>query len=307
MFVKVPKVSIIIPTFNRKEYLKECLNSVLTQDYKNLEIIISDDNSTDKTEILVKEYQKKFPFIKYVKNTKYPKGPNGNKNNGLDYAIGEIVGILDDDDFLIEKNAITLMVDKINNGYDVVMCNCVRSDDNTFSGKGIEESREVFYEEMLCGKLHGEFWSLYKREVIGNKRFDTDLYGGEGTLWKQIVKGKKIFYIHKAFRLYRIHRDSVTHLNYVYASKVIKNYERDIEYFGKEMKKKCPCYLATIYKGASYYAKILGEYKKGFKYIFESIKLCPKYKASYVMFLVMFLPKKIIPFLSKVRRFFGKN
>ena len=85
------------------------------------------------------------------------------------------------------------------------------------------------------------------------------------------------------------------------ASVVIKNYERDIEYYGDEMKKYCPCYLATIYKGASYFAKLSSQYKKGFKYLIQSIKLCPSYKGSYIMFIVMFLPKKFVPFLSKIR------
>ncbi len=304
-----PKLSIIVPTYNREDYLQECLDSIINQNYPNLEIVVTDDNSIDKTEQIVKEYIQKYSFIKYIKNKKYPQGPNGNKNNGLDYATGELIGIFDDDDTMID-GALKMMVDKILEGYDVVMGNCKiisnRVDNGKFSGFGLNESTEVNWQDYLCGKIYGEYWGIFKKEILGDKRFDTDIYGGEGTLWRGLLKNKKIYYIHKAVRNYRINENSVTHNMVNKAGIVIKNYERDIEYYGKEMQKYCPCYLATIYKGASYFAKLSSQYKKGFKYIFEAIKLCPKYKASYIMFIVMFLPKKIVLLLSKIRVKFKK-
>ena len=304
-----PKLSIIVPTYNRQNYLKECLDSIINQNYPNLEIVVTDDNSTDNTESIVKKYIKNYPFIKYVKNKKYPQGPNGNKNNGIDYATGELIGIFDDDDTMVD-GALKLMVDKFLEGYDVVMGNCKiisnRIDNGKFSGFGLNESKKVNWQDYLCGKIYGEYWSIFKKEILGDKRFDTDIYGGEGTLWRGLLKNKKIYYIHKAVRNYRINENSVTHNMVNKADIIIKNYERDIEYYGKEMKKYCPCYLATIYKGASYFAKLSNQYKKGFKYIFEAISLCSKYKASYIMFIVMFLPKKIVLFLSKIRVKFKK-
>ena len=295
-----PKVSVVVPTYNRANYLKECLKSILNQDYSNLEIIVSDDNSTDNTFEVVKSFQSKYLFIKYVKNNKYPQGPNGNKNNGLDYTNGEIIGIFDDDDIMLD-GAIKLMVNKILEDYDIVVANCIRSDNNEFSGRGLYESQEIRYKDYLCEKMTGEFLSLFKKEVLGNKRFDTDIYGGESTLWRGLFKGKKIFYIHKAVRWYRIHSGSVIHNNINNAHKVIINYERDIKYYGKDMKKYCPCYLATIYKGAAYFAKLSGNLKKAFDYVIESIKLCPSYKGAYIMFIVNFLPKQIVPVLTKMR------
>ena len=301
-----PKVSIIVPTYNREGYLKECLKSIINQNYPNLEIVVTDDNSTDNTENVVKEYIKKYPFIQYVKNSKYPKGPNGNKNNGLDNVTGDIIGIFDDDDILVE-NSLNMMVSKLLEGYDMVMGNCKilsnRGDNGMFAGKGLSKSQEVNWIDYLCGKISGEYWSIFKKEILGNRRFDTDLYGGEGTLWRGIMKGKKIYYIHKAVRIYRINDNSVMQNTIKKADIVIKNYERDIEYYGDDMKKYCPCYLATIYKGASYFAKLASNYKKGFKYLFKSIKLCPKYTTSYVMLIVMFLPKNFIPYLTKFRVF----
>jgi len=301
---KYPKLSIIVPTYNRANYLKECLDSIIKQNYPNLEIIVTDDNSVDETKEVVKDYIQKYPFIKYVKNEKYPQGPNGNKNNGLDYATGEIIGIFDDDDTL-NDGVLLEMVEKINEGYDVVIGNCKivsnRKDNGKFSGFGLNKSGEVDWRDYLCGKISGEYWSIFKKEILEGKRFDTDLYGGEGTLWRGMLKNKKIYYIHKAVRNYRINKNSVTHNMIEKADKAIKNYERDIEYYGKEMQKFCPCYLATIYKGAAYFAKLSSQYKKAFKYVFKSISLCPKYFSAYIMLVVNFLPKNLIPFLTKIR------
>jgi len=305
--VKYPKVSIVVPTYNREKYLQECLDSIITQNYPNLEIIVTDDNSTDNTEHIVNQYIKRYSFIKYVKNKKYPQGPNGNKNNGLDFCTGEIIGIFDDDDTMVD-DALNIMVDKLLEGYDVVMGNCKiisnRWDNGQYSGHGLNKSEEVNWKDYLCGKISGEYWSLFRENILGQKRFDTDIYGGEGTLWRGILKNRKIYYIHKAVRNYRINETSISNNMTNKADIVIKNYERDIEYYGTEMRQYCPCYLSTIYKGAVYFAKLSSQYKKGFKYILNSITLCPTYKEAYIMFVVLLLPKEVIPFLSKIRVYF---
>jgi len=298
-----PKLSIIVPTYNRAHYLEECLDSIISQKYPNIEIIITDDNSNDNTETICKKYIKEYPFIKYCKNKTYPQGPNGNKNNGLDFATGEYVGIFDDDDILV-KNVLNQMVGKLLEGYNVVMGNCQivskRSDNGEFSGHGLYKSGDVEYKKYLCGEVSGEYWSIFKFALLGEKRFDTDLYGGEGTLWRGMLKNAKVYYIHKSVRKYRINDTSVSHNMINKAEKAIKNYERDIEYYGEEMKKECPCYLASIYKGAAYFAKLSSQYKKGFKYIFKSLSLCFR-RDAVIMLFVMFLPKSFVPFLSKIR------
>ncbi|EOV9223626.1 glycosyltransferase family 2 protein, partial [Campylobacter upsaliensis] len=107
------KLSIIIATYNRAELLKKAVRSVLRQDFKEYEIIISDDNSNDGTKELVEDLQKEDSRIKYVLNTRYKQGPNGNKNNGLDYASGEFIGFLDDDDEMLE-GTLSLLMQKAN-------------------------------------------------------------------------------------------------------------------------------------------------------------------------------------------------
>jgi len=96
-----PFISIIIPTYNRHEYLKECIDSALKQTYTRKEIIVADDSSKDETRDVCKSYGS---LIKYFCNKKNL-GMHANWRKALyDYAKGGYALILNDDDFLIDKN-----------------------------------------------------------------------------------------------------------------------------------------------------------------------------------------------------------
>ncbi len=98
---QAPKVSVIIPTYNRASYLKEAVQSVLDQTYRNFELIIVDDGSTDNTEEVVASFTD--DRIRYIK--KNNEGHAGKTRNvGLENARGEYIAFLDDDDvWLPEK------------------------------------------------------------------------------------------------------------------------------------------------------------------------------------------------------------
>ncbi len=98
---KLPFVSVIIPTYNRKNLLKNCLISVLNQDYKNFEVIIVDDGSNDGTNKLIYDFKKIYNNIKYF-NQKNA-GPGAARNNGIKNAKGSIIAFTDDD-CLVQKD-----------------------------------------------------------------------------------------------------------------------------------------------------------------------------------------------------------
>ncbi len=91
-----PKVSVIIPTYNRAHFLPYTLKSVFSQDYENLEIIVVDDGSTDGT----REYLSTLPNVNYISFGKH-RGQCSTRNAGLDSATGKYILMLDDDDALI--------------------------------------------------------------------------------------------------------------------------------------------------------------------------------------------------------------
>ncbi|NJL97081.1 glycosyltransferase [Candidatus Gracilibacteria bacterium] len=105
-------VSLVIPTYNSSKFLKECLDSVINQTYKNIEIIVVDNNSIDATKSIAKQYTKKV----------YNQGPerSAQVNYGVSKAKGKYVYKIDSD-FLLEKDVVEQAVKKANEGFDAVI------------------------------------------------------------------------------------------------------------------------------------------------------------------------------------------
>lgn len=300
-----PFLSVLISTYNRSTLLQKAILSVLKQDFKDLEIIISDDNSSDDTKNVVNKLMAEDERIKFVTNTKYKKGPNGNKNNALDNASGEFVMFLDDDDELLDGATLSL-VDKAKLGYSHIFGNCLIEENGKlkqeFSGKGLDKEQEVSKKDFLLGKFYGEFLSIFKRSLLDDKRFNDEFYGNEAVLWVNLYKEKSL-YIHKALRIYRINRnDSVTKGAYNNANRVYLGYlelakilEKELQ-SDKDYKKTCAIY----YKMAAYYAKLAKMYKKMFYCLYKSLRIRPNLPAFLLLF-VSFLPNKAIAFLSSIR------
>lgn len=108
---RLPKVSVMIPTFNQEEYIKYAIDSVLMQDYPNIEIIVSDDCSTDDTGLIVHKYLDK--RIKYYRN-ETRLGRVGNYHKCLyEYTTGEWVINLDGDDYYTNPTFISEAIEDI--------------------------------------------------------------------------------------------------------------------------------------------------------------------------------------------------
>lgn len=105
-----PKVSIVIPCYNSEKTLKQCLNSVLNQSYKNYEIILVDNNSTDKTKKIIFKFKEKNKRIKYLFEKKIARGAA--RNFGEKNAKGEII-LMTDSDCIVPKNWIQEMIKPI--------------------------------------------------------------------------------------------------------------------------------------------------------------------------------------------------
>lgn len=127
---EIPKVTIGIPTYNRKNYLKEALDSIVKQDYSNIEIIISDNASQDGTELFLQEYMKQngAANLVYFRND-CNLGPSANWQNCIDNARGEYCLILSDDDVLVE-GAVKKMVSAFNSDVVIVIGNIQYIDQN---------------------------------------------------------------------------------------------------------------------------------------------------------------------------------
>lgn len=102
-----PKVSVIIPVLNSEAFLKECLDSVVAQTYRHLEIIVVDDGSTDKTPLIARHYADIDKRVIIVQSD--GRGPGGARNVGLEHSTGEWIVYVDGDDVLMPRGVETLL------------------------------------------------------------------------------------------------------------------------------------------------------------------------------------------------------
>ena len=99
MTKKKPKVSVVIPTYNSEKFIEKCIESVLNQTLKEIEVIVIDDNSIDSTKSIIVNYTKKDRRIKCIFSEKN-RGTSYSRNLGIKVSSGKFIGFIDSDDFV---------------------------------------------------------------------------------------------------------------------------------------------------------------------------------------------------------------
>lgn len=123
------KVSIIVPIYNVEKYLEKCVNSILNQTYKNIEVLLVDDCSTDNSGEIAKQYEQKDNRCKYIKREKNG-GLSAARNTGLEYATGEYLSFIDSDDWISENFILHLLQKAKEQNADITVCDYIMIDDN---------------------------------------------------------------------------------------------------------------------------------------------------------------------------------
>lgn len=169
-------ISIIIPVYKVEQYLNECIESVLNQSYKNLEIILIDDGSPDNCGKICDEYAKIDKRIKVVH--KENGGLSSARNTGLDIANGEYISFIDSDDY-VSKKFIKVLYDLCErNNADIAMCDYIRFTDKVEDIKtnieikrftSLEMQENIYSRE---GVKNVVVWNkLYKKYIYDELRF----------------------------------------------------------------------------------------------------------------------------------------
>lgn len=114
----MPKISIIVPVYNTEKYLKKCLDSLINQTFKDIEIVIINDGSTDNSEKIIKEYEQKYSDkIKSYK--KENGGLSSARNYGISKANGEYIAFVDSDDY-VDLEVFDKLKEEINKKIDLI-------------------------------------------------------------------------------------------------------------------------------------------------------------------------------------------
>lgn len=172
-------ISIIVPIYKVKEYLDECINSIIKQTYSNIELILVDDGSPDECPKMCDEWAMKDDRIKVIH--KKNGGLSSARNAGLDMAQGEYISFVDSDDFICQ-NALLDLYDRIKNDESVGIVSGMiyryqNGNASIYKEEWYHEEEKVisannFLLETMSLKSSFTVWNkLYRRDIIGNIRF----------------------------------------------------------------------------------------------------------------------------------------
>lgn len=180
------KVSILVAIYNIEKYIGKCIESIINQDYKNLEIILVDDNSKDNSGSICDMYATKDNRIKVIHHKINKKLP-GVRNTGLDNATGDYIVFVDGDDWLADDFVSYMMkvINKTNSDMAINLINFTTRDLKQISEEKDFEiwSPEKAVTEFIYPHLTIGAWNkIYKREVIEKNglRFKEGLFTAEG-------------------------------------------------------------------------------------------------------------------------------
>ena len=205
------KVSIIVPIYNSSKYLKKCLDSLVSEEDKDMEFILINDGSTDSSEDIINLYHDS--RIRYFKQDN--RGIGATRNRGIKLARGEYIGFLDSDDY-IEKNMYSMMYNHAKkNELDIVICDFYEIKNNNLNKVKLIDFPNTNlnnYPNLLMDIQLGPCNKIYKGELLDSNSYFPENLKYEDTPFTayMLSKGKCIGKLNKYLYYYVIHGDSET-------------------------------------------------------------------------------------------------
>ena len=200
----MPKVSVVLPIYNVEKYLPKCIESVIAQTLKDIEIICVNDCSNDNSENIIREYMKKDDRIKIINNEKNI-GVGFSRNIGIDCSNGEYISFIDSDDFIENDYLENLYSTAIKYDADIVFTN------NIYTVNEVKGYIKPYYHNRL------EKWKKYFKDKCfeGKSNFNVSTTEKENTpeyplvaVWNKLYKKSFILNNNLKFQNYIVSEDS---------------------------------------------------------------------------------------------------
>lgn len=214
-------ISVVIPVYNVEKYIRECLDSIVNQTYKNLQIILVDDGSTDSSGKICDEYANKDSRITVVHQEN--QGAGAAKNAGLELIKGECFSIIDSDDYIdlsMYEKMVSLM-EQYNS--DIAQClfiqnyqnKNIRSETFLTDKSPLKLSSDKYMKKYLSDWRFAVFWNkLFRSSLLDNIRFPVGRkIDDEFFTYKLVCNAKSIISTTDAFYYYRMRKSSVMNNN----------------------------------------------------------------------------------------------
>lgn len=249
-----PKLSVIIPVYNTEKYIKECVDSIINQTFKDYEIILVDDASTDGSGRICNEYAAKYDFIKVIH--KEHGGPTHTRKAGLKEARGAYVSYIDSDDY-IEPQMYDFLMDKLlKYDADIAICNILIKTENSriplyldfeegFYNK--EKLKRDIYPNMLFSPMknmpgiHPSLCNkVIRRSILENAITDItdEIYFGEDGIctYPCMLDAKSVYITYDKF--FYIYRQTGASISQKYDKRLLRKLPILISVFDTEFEKR---------------------------------------------------------------------
>ncbi|WP_051227040.1 glycosyltransferase family 2 protein [Butyrivibrio sp. MC2013] len=214
-------VSVIVPVYKVEKYLEKCIDSILSQSYKKLEIILVDDGSPDKSGVICDKYSKIDNRIKVIH--KENGGLSDARNVGIEHSTGDVLSFIDSDDCVSDKFVECLLGAMITTGADIASTdyNIIRFKDDqedkicfdeTYDGSNVDlVNAHTALELLLYQRIpNGAPFRLYNRNIFHNIRFPKGiLFEDAAIMYKVFIGAKKIAVVHDKIYAYRVRCDGI--------------------------------------------------------------------------------------------------
>ncbi|HIP13783.1 MAG TPA: glycosyltransferase family 2 protein [Arcobacter sp.] len=319
-----PKVTIMIPTYNQSQYIKQAVESALAQDYSNIEIIVSDDSTNNKTRDILEEYVIS-EKIRYYHN-KPRLGRVENYYHTLrNYPTGEWILNLDGDDFLVNDKFISKSIEILEKDNNIAMVfgremifnettHALTQRETSLTSSQVLDGNEVFFKKRELRINFYHLSTLYSREKAVDVGFYEDNCLGVDTLsLMKLLINNKVAFINEIGGAWRVHdkNDSFTEdidilIENIKCQYKLKDFLKKQKFdknkinswVDKNILNKFEIYMISLLKKRKFQLarKLLLEFKKNYPYLV--VEILKDYKKILKLFIV-FISPKLYTILSK--------
>ena len=298
-------VTIIVPIYNVEKYLKECIESIINQTYKNLEIILVNDGSTDDSLKICMNYKKKDNRIVIINKTNG--GLSDARNKGIDAANGKYICFVDSDDYISSAYVELLYNEARKNNTDIVLCGIKYVNDEkkilseyAYKKNFVKSGKELlidYYQENGVEVIVA--WNkLYKRELFNTYRYNVGkIHEDEFLTYKILYNLDKVSIISDKLYYYRKNDTSIVNKKFnLKRLDLLEALENRMRFFKEKSENKL--YILTV----ELYVWVLKDfYVKTKKYIDHSKNIQNTIIKKYKKMKKLFLKSKEITKIKKIK------
>jgi len=221
-------ITIIVPVYNGERFIGKCFNSIINQTFKNLEIIIINDGSTDDSSKICDKFAKLDERITVIHQEN--SGLSAVRNKGLDMAKGDLIGFVDCDDYIHPRMYEILYKHLYDYNADIAMCEVTKVHNSNINGNIRESDKTINQQNIYCLKQEEAFknlfneknlimvvpWNkLYKKDVFKNIRYPEGKIKDDEFVIHHIIHAiKKIVFTDAIFYYYNHNENSITNKKY---------------------------------------------------------------------------------------------